>query len=68
MLKILKVAAAVGVLAWASPERDPASIDAPALGGRAAEGLWRSLPEEARERLLREAAREAIEPAIARTR
>jgi hypothetical protein len=61
MLKILKVAAVVGALAWASPERGPAAFEPPALDGRAAEALWQALPEGARERLLREAARSALD-------
>ncbi len=60
MFKILKAAAVIGALAWASPERRGPAAEAPALDGRAAEALWRALPEGARERLLREAARGAL--------
>ncbi len=73
MFKILKAAAVIGALAWASPERggtafEAPAIETPALDGRAAEALWRALPEGARERLLREAARGALEAADPRPR
>jgi hypothetical protein len=67
MFKILKAAAVIGAIAWASPERR-GTAPGPALDGRAPEALWRALPDGVRERLLREAARGALEAADPRPR